>query len=76
VRGGRGPWYAAPHGMMVVPTEKRVEVYFEHPKSETYGAFLSLLFAGWLTVGGVRSWRGKRYKRRKGKDIQADGGNF
>jgi len=73
VRGGNGPWYAAPHGMMVVPTEKRVEVYFEHPKSETYGAFLSLLCAGWLTVGGVRGRRGKRGERRIEKDIQPDG---
>jgi hypothetical protein len=54
VRGGEGTWHGSPHAMLVIPTENQVEVYYQHPRSETVGLLISATCIGWLILGAAR----------------------
>lgn len=63
VRGGVGAWHGAPHAMIVIPTEEHVEVYYQHPRSETVGFLVSAASSAWLVFGAVRRRNARRAAR-------------
>lgn len=58
--GADGPWRAAPSLMVVVPTERNVELIFEDTWAESGGKVFTLLGAIGLIAGGVFAWTRRR----------------
>ena len=66
--GARGPWRVAPNLMVVVPTERHVELNYGYTPVDALGWGLTLLGIGGLVVlAGRRPWR-FRFRRPKAKD--------